>query len=352
MMLRERFFAAMRRSGEGYVPFSFSLCPSLEKEFGRRTGRTDYAEYYGFPMRMLSAGAPGLSAKRFAPWFQGMEDVMVNPVFGFGERSVGFEHFTQQVFPLRAAEGVEELLRFPLPEVGDFDWNAVEERAREIREKGFVAAASMEITLFESAWYLRGMEEFLEDMVVRPEWCEALLERLCVLREGMAKAYAQAGVDVLSLGDDVGTQQGMMFSPALWRSMLKPRLERVIQAAKRAKPDILITYHSDGNVTRIVPELIEIGIDALNPVQPECMDAEALKREFGDRLSFYGCIGTQSTMPFGSAEDVRETCRRLIRTVGAGGGLYLAPTHMLEPEVPWENVEAFLTAVAEHNAKG
>jgi uroporphyrinogen decarboxylase len=172
-----------------------------------------------------------------------------------------------------------------------------------------------------------------------------LLDKLTAIRIGMARRYAECGVDVLMLGDDVATQLDMMLSPALWRATLKPRMAEVIRAAKAVNPDLLIFYHGDGNMERIVPELIEIGVEILNPVQPECMDPVRMKERFGDQLAFWGCIGTQTTMPFGTPEEVTATVRHLIDTVGKGGGLFLAPTHTLEPDVPWANVEAFLAAV-------
>ena len=149
------------------------------------------------------------------------------------------------------------------------------------------------------------------------------------------------------LGDDVATQLNMMINPVLWREALKPRLACVIRAAKEVRPEILIFYHGDGNMEAILPDLIEIGVEVLNPVQPECMDPARMKEQFGDKLAFWGCIGTQTTMPFGSPEEVKRTVRNLIATVGKGGGLFLAPTHTLEPDVPWENVEAFIEAVRE-----
>lgn len=134
----------------------------------------------------------------------------------------------------------------------------------------------------------------------------------------------------------------------MWRKWLKPRLARVIEQARRVKPDILIFYHSDGDCTAIIPELIEIGVDILNPVQPECMNPAELKKEYGDRLAFWGTIGTQTTMPFGTPDEVKAVVKERIETVGKGGGLLLAPTHILEPEVPWENVLAFFEAVEEY----
>jgi uroporphyrinogen decarboxylase len=133
----------------------------------------------------------------------------------------------------------------------------------------------------------------------------------------------------------------------MWRTWLKPRLARTITAARAVRPDVLVFYHSDGDVTAIIPDLIEIGVDILNPIQPECMDPVALKRAYGERLSFWGTIGTQSTFPFGSPEDVRREVRARIATVGVGGGLFLAPTHVIEPEVPFDNIVAFVEAVRE-----
>jgi len=100
----------------------------------------------------------------------------------------------------------------------------------------------------------------------------------------------------------------------------------------------------------IIPDLIEIGVDILNPVQPECMDPVHIKNQYGERLSFWGTIGTQTTLPFGTAEDVANVVKRNIETIGSGGGLLLAPTHMIEPDVPWENIEAFINAIKKYGA--
>jgi uroporphyrinogen decarboxylase len=154
-------------------------------------------------------------------------------------------------------------------------------------------------------------------------------------------------VDVLRLGDDVGMQRGLMMSQAAWRRWLKPRLAQVIAAARAIKPDTLVFYHSDGDCRPIVPELIEIGVDILNPVQPECMDPAVMKRLYGDRLSFWGTVGTQTTFPFGTPAEMKAVVVERIATVGRGGGLLLAPTHILEPDVPWENIVAFFAAIDE-----
>jgi uroporphyrinogen decarboxylase len=192
------------------------------------------------------------------------------------------------------------------------------------------------------------METLLEDLVIRPDLAAALFDRITAIRCTLVQALVRLGVDVLVLGDDVATQHGMMLSPAMWRHWLCSRLAQVIAAARSIRRDILVLFHSDGNLSAIIPELIEIGVDILNPVQPECMDPAALKVQYGDRLSFWGTIGTQTTMPFGTPQQVKDEMRRRMETVGQGGGLLLGPTHSLQPDVPWANIVAFFEAVEEY----
>jgi uroporphyrinogen decarboxylase len=125
-------------------------------------------------------------------------------------------------------------------------------------------------------------------------------------------------------------------------------LASVIEAAKEANPEVLIFYHSCGYIEPIIPDLIEIGVDILNPVQPESMDPERIKKLYGNELAFWGTIGTQTTLPFGTPDEVRQEVKRMIETVGDGGGLLISPTHVIEPDVPWENIMAFVDAVKEY----
>ena len=195
--------------------------------------------------------------------------------------------------------------------------------------------------MYEDAWQIRGYEEFLVDMLQRPEWCEHILDRIQRNNLRRVEAAARAGVDLIRTGDDVANQISLMFSRDQWRRLMKPRWAEVFAAAKRIKPDVAIWYHSDGNVMDILPELIEIGVTVLNPVQPECMDLAEVKRRHGSELVLDGTVGTQTTMPFGTAEEVRRVVRERVYALGGDGALVLSPTHVLEPEVPVANVVAF-----------
>jgi uroporphyrinogen decarboxylase len=121
-----------------------------------------------------------------------------------------------------------------------------------------------------------------------------------------------------------------------------------IRSALEINPKVHIFYHSDGDIEEIIPDLIEIGVDVLNPIQPECMDPAAIKKKYGDRLALWGTIGIQHTMPFGTPEDVKQEVKERIATAGRGGGFVIAPSHEFEPEVPWENILAFFQAVEEY----
>jgi len=222
----------------------------------------------------------------------------------------------------------------------------MKQAVEEVHTRGLVAETVVG-HMYENAWQVRGYEEFLTDMHDAPERCEYILDRFAERNERIAAVAGRAGADMLLTGDDVANQSTLMFSKEMWRRFMKPRWARVFAAARAGNPHIQIWYHSDGNITSIIPDLIEIGVTILHPLQPECLDLEPLKKAFGTQLVFEGTIGTQSTMPFGSPDEVRRVVRERKRTLGDDGALILAPTHVLEPEVPLENIEAFVDACRE-----
>lgn len=263
---------------------------------------------------------------------------------GCAHLSHGFHHFTEVISPLRNATTIEELERFPIEEREGWLDDRLREAAIEAHRRGTYARLMLG-HMYESAWQIRGYEPFLVDLLTQRDWAELLLERLCRRNLRTAVAAAAAGYDCIAAGDDVANQNAMMFNPEVWRATMKPRWARVFAAARAIKSDIHIWYHSDGNIGEILDELVEIGVTILNPVQPECMDPIAIRKRFGKRLAFDGCVGTQSTFPFGTPDDMRRTVRALAQSLDAGhGGLMLSPTHTLEPEVPPDNVIAFFEA--------
>jgi uroporphyrinogen decarboxylase len=205
-------------------------------------------------------------------------------------------------------------------------------------------------TMFETAWMLRGLEQFMMDLIINPAYAEELVERSMRYHLEIAKIFMDKGVDMIWTGDDFGQQHKLMLSPTMWRRIFKPRYREFYAELKHLNPDILIAHHSDGYIEPIIPDFIEIGLDVLQAVQPQSMDPVKLKDTFGDRLSFWGTMDVQHTFPYGTPEDVAEEVRQRIATVGKGGGLILAPSHNIQPDVPMENLRAYYTASRPENA--
>ena len=260
-------------------------------------------------------------------------------------------HFTRYISPLRNARKLDEIEAFLYPDISRFTDDHLEAAVTAAHDAGRVATHWV-THIYEDAWQIRGYEQFLMDMHQNPEICEYILDRLTERNLKSSEAVARAGVDVLVTADDVANQNSLMFSIEHWRKFVKERWAKVYEAVRAINPDIQIWYHSDGNIESIIPELIEIGVTILNPVQPECIDPRMVKEKYGDKLVLDGTIGTQTTMPFGSVDDVRACVVDRIDTLGKDGGLILSPTHTIEPEVPAENVVAFVEAVKSMNSRG
>ena len=149
------------------------------------------------------------------------------------------------------------------------------------------------------------------------------------------------------MGDDVGMQTGMLISPRTWRRFFKPRMASFIAELKVINPQVKVAYHSDGDISAIIPDLIEIKLDVLNPIQPACMDPAELKQKYGDRLCFWGSMDEQYTLPFGSAEAVRAEVLTRLNTLGKNGGLILGPTHHVQLDTPMENFWAIVNTITQ-----
>ncbi len=202
-------------------------------------------------------------------------------------------------------------------------------------------------TIFESAWALRGYEQLLTDLALNPELANRVLDIPYRYHQAVTQRLVQLGVDMIWLGDDMGGQSSMLMSPAMWRRYFKPRMANLIATLRTINPQIKIAYHTDGVVYPIIPDLIEIGIDVLNPIQPAAMDPVKLKTEYGNRLCFWGSLDIQQTIPFGTPAEVKQEVITRLKTLGRGGGLIIGPTHNLQLDTPLENFWAMVNTIRE-----
>ena len=359
MTPRERLLRAVTHQKPDKVPkdISWGFTPLIMDTFRARTGCDDPNDYFNVEIRFAGLDIPpgrvdSETARRrgaFGQYFPDLPDDASITEWGTAHLTGSFHHFTRIVPPMLSFSTVKALEAYPFPSFEE-DWRRVPAAAR-IRawhEKGLAVGGGMATTIFEVAWQMRGMEELFLDFQLNPDFASYLLDRVTDVRRSMARFYAANDVDVLILGDDVSMQTGMMMSPATWRKWFKGRMALIIEEALAVKPGLPIFYHSDGNPEAIIPDLMDIGVTILNPVQPECLDPAMVKERYGDRLALWGTIGTQTTLPFGTPDDVRREVRTRIETVGRDGGLVLGPTHMIEPDVPWENIVALYEAIEEY----
>ncbi len=199
---------------------------------------------------------------------------------------------------------------------------------------------------FEKAYFTRGIENFLADMAGDPQFAQKLLNRIIDRNMVMLESFlTQPEIDGVLLGSDWGSQVDLLMRPETWEEMIRPGEAREYDLIHSYGKDVWV--HSCGCVERIIPSLIEIGLDVLNPVQPECMDLQQLKDDYGDRLAFWGGISTQQTLPYGTPEEVKAEVRRVRKIMSKGGGYILSPAQMIQGDVPAENAVALVEAARE-----
>ena len=269
-------------------------------------------------------------------WGIGWRSVQYQTAYGTGRYTEVVDH------PLADDEAVESY-QSPDPERPE-----LYQEARKTLDKfqdDYYICGGVVTTIFETGWALRGLERLLLDLLEKPDLAEIILDIPFKYHLKVASKLAKMGVDMIWLGDDVGMQNSMLISPATWRKFFKPRMARFIKEIKEINPNLKVAYHSDGDIYPIIPDLIDIGLDVLNPIQPKSLDPEKLNREFGDELSFWGTIDEQQTLPFGSPDDVRDEVKSRLQTIGKDGGLIIGPTHHVQLDTSLENFWAMIETI-------
>ena len=249
--------------------------------------------------------------------------------------------------PLKDAT-IEDIKKYDWPDPKDpMRVEGLREEAKRLYETTDYAVCAYKATLlgmFDCAWTMRGMEQFLLDMMMNKELANVLMDRILEYTLGCYEAMlAEVGefVDLVQFNDDLGTQANLLISPTTYREFVKPRHEILIQLIRKMAPDAKILLHCCGSVDKIIPDFIELGIDVINPVQPRAvgMDTYRLKREFGKDICFQGGIDLQVAMQ-GTVEDVETEVKERIRSLAPGGGYVLSTANNIASDTPIENVFA------------
>ena len=242
-------------------------------------------------------------------------------------------------------EKEEEIINYKSPDPNQPElYKETERIIREYKLDYWIVGVTV-TTIFEKAWALRGYEQIMVDMLTNPGLANALLDIPFRYHLSVAKKLVEMGVDMIWIGDDIGAQRSMLIDPEQWRRYLKDKMADFIRSIKLINSDVKVAYHSDGYVYPVIPDLIEIGLDVLNPVQPGSMDPAKLKTEFGKELCFWGGIDEQATLPFGTPDNVEKEVFERVATLGKYGGLIIGPTHHVQLDTPIENFIAMINAI-------
>ena len=273
--------------------------------------------------------------------------------WGSGAVEISPGEWFPMVEPLANATTIDDIERYPWPDVDDptrvAHMTAVAARLAADGEYAIMATPWLLFPL-ERAFAMQGMDRFLMNTALDPEFAEALLRKIATLCERLMGHVLDAlgeNVDIVKIGDDLGTQQSLLMSPATYRSMLKPIHAELIASIRR-RTSAKVFFHTDGDVFPLLDDLVEIGVDILNPIQTSAgkmADLATLKARYGEALTFCGAIDTQRVLPHGTTDEVRDEVRRVIGELAPGGGYLLASVHTIMNDVPAANILAMVDAV-------
>ncbi len=331
------------RERPAWIPFSLDIGAApgfsgpFQEQFGRITGSDDPREYFDSDFRLFSLKAH-FGGDDPAALHDDLEPGTTFDEWGIGHWAGGLPGTTDRSYPslakVRSVRDVEAL-PFPIIEI-DTDLTPIQ-RYHDAGYPVFGYAGSV----YEWSWWIRGMQAFLMDLVSDPELAEAVIRKIAGHTKRLALASASVGVDVLCFYDDAGTQRGMQISPGLWRRFIKPAWREVLDSVRDKYPNARFFLHCCGKIDAIVPDILELGFDILHPVQPECMDFEAMHRQYGQDIVLTATVSSQKVFPFSSPEEVRCDVRRLGAVVARDRRTIFMPSNVIQPETPWENVVAF-----------
>lgn len=356
MNAKERVRIALTRNGiPDRVPIQFDLCKSLIEHFSKELKiEPGYAwSYYEDLTYRISANAirtklgsdvvvvGGTMASDFKP-IPVKENVTINE---FGMKMKPTNLYVEVVErPLRDAQSIKDIeeYNFPTPYAkGRFDI-----AKQEIEKYGneYFVIGDCELSIFEMAWQLTGMEKYMIAMAMQEEWVERLNDRIEYWTTNLAFQMLQLGVDAIWFGEDLGTQTSTIISPDMWRKIFKPRYVRMFELLKEENPDLIIIMHSDGAVASILNDFIEIGVDVYNPVQPNVpgSNPKELKEKYGHSIAFFGGIDQQELLPSGNIENIRKEIKLRCEILGKDGGYLLAPAHIIQSDTSPETVKIMI----------
>jgi Uroporphyrinogen-III decarboxylase len=347
MTHRERFFNVVTHKKCDRVVLDLCGCPQTQI-YDRRLITEEFLLKYDIDTRIVGG----------MPTPQTVHNRVENDIhydsYGIGYKQLyGYSEIC--VNPLRDKD-IDYIMAYPLPEVKDINVNIIKEWANKAEwlhtnTDYAVIAEHPVLGVFEIGCWMFGFDDYLYRLAAEPEVVHAFSERILEYQKGMIELYyGQLGkfIDCTTSGDDFGTQTGTFTSPDMFDDLVKPYFKERITYTKKFT-DAFYQHHTCGSVHSLIPNLIDCGVDILNPIQPGTymMEPERLKADYGDKMSFWGGIDTQHLLPEGNVDDVKNEVKRILKIMDCEGYI-LAPAHNIQKDVPFENLEAIYEGALEY----
>ncbi len=336
MNQRERVLAALRHQQPDRTPYDIGFTQPAHARMAEYYGDPDFVAKLGNCLTVLGvepAACPERS--RRGGWREIAPDIWEDSFGVWWDRTVDKDIgvvCNRVITP-------DTLAAYPFPDPDDPTRYATYAEAIRDKDDRFVIA-NLGFSLYERAWTLCGMEELMMAMVADKRFVHELLDRILAFNLRIIEHACAYDIDAMMFGDDWGMQTGLQMSPKAWREFIKPRIRQMYGLVKSRGKFVFI--HSCGKVDAVFPDLIECGLDAFNPFQPEVMDVYAIKRTYGNHLTFFGGISTQKTLPYGTPAETRAEVRRLLDEIGRDGGYIASPAHAIPADARPENVAAMI----------
>ncbi|MCL4385743.1 MAG: hypothetical protein M1479_04390 [Actinobacteria bacterium] len=360
MTSKERMQIAMDHKEPDRVPYQATFVPEMDKLLrqkyakeiegikGKTTekyqGMTELDILFGHDMLLLTYGIS-------TGYYRDTLDETYVDEWGIKWKKIpyktpnGIGYYTEIIeFPLANDDAINSYIP---PNPDNEDMSYAEEVIKYYGKEKYICGI-IDCSVFEALKYLRGITQSLIDIVANKDLAHKIMDMSVDYHLKLGYKLIERGVDLLWLADDLGGEHKLLMSPETFREMVKPKLGYMIGQLKKKNKNIKVAFHSDGYIEPIIDDLIEVGVDLLNPVQPESMDPAFIKKRYGSRISLWATVSTQKTLPFGTVQDVENEVKERIRTCAPGGGFLIAPTHNIQLDTPFENIEAFYNSIKKY----